>query len=84
VQTASARGVAFAPGVRVLIRIARLVRVTLSETELQTLRPGEFYDVPPAVGRVLVSEGWAVDAAREAWAEPRSVAHDGPAKGSTS
>jgi len=25
------------------------------------LRPGEFYDVPPAVGRVLVSEGWAVE-----------------------
>ena len=42
-----------------VIRIARMVRVTLSDTELQTLRPGEFYDVPPAVGRVLVSDGWA-------------------------
>jgi hypothetical protein len=38
-----------------------MLRVTLSETELQTLRPGEYYDVPPAVGRVLVSEGWAVE-----------------------
>ena len=63
-----------------------MVRVTLSETELQMLRPGEFYDVPPAVGRVLVSEGWAVapdpdgpdpfgisvEAAHDAHSEPRS------------
>jgi hypothetical protein len=70
--------------VRVLIRIARLVRVTLSETDLQMLRPGEFYDVPPAVGRVLVSEGWAVDARSEAPIEWRSRAHDGHSERSTS
>jgi hypothetical protein len=68
----------------VLIRIARLVRVTLSDTELQMLRPCEFYDVPPAVGRVLVGEGWAVDAAREAHDEWRSRAHDDPSERSTS
>jgi hypothetical protein len=70
--------------VRVLIRIARLVRVTLSETELQTLRPGEFYDVPPAVGRVLVSEGWAEDAAADAYDDRRSPAHDDRSERSTS
>ena len=69
---------------RVLIRIARLVRVTLSETDLQMLRPGEFYDVPPAVGRVLVSEGWAVDAASDAHDEWRSRAHDDASERSTS
>ena len=67
-----------------LIRIARLVRVTLSETDLQTLRPGECYDVPPAVGRVLVSEGWAVDAASEARDDWRSRADDDPSQRSTS
>lgn len=65
----------------VLIRIARLVRVTLSDTELQMLRPGEFYDVPPAVGRVLVSEGWAVDEAHDEW---RSRADDDPSERPTS
>jgi hypothetical protein len=66
---------------RVLIRIARFVRVTLSETELQTLRPGEFYDVPPAVGCVLVSEGWAVDAGHEVDDEGLSPAHgDAPGR----
>ena len=68
----------------VLIRIARLVRVTLSETDLQTLRPGEFYDVPPAVGRVLVSEGWAVEAALEAHDAWHTRAHDDPSERSTS
>jgi hypothetical protein len=69
---------------QVLIRIARLVRVTLSDTELQMLRPGEFFDVPAAVGHVLVSEGWAVDAAREAHDDERTHAHDDPAERSTS
>jgi hypothetical protein len=68
----------------VLIRIARLVRVTLSETELQTLRSGEFHDVPPAVGRVLVGEGWAVDAASEAHDDWRVRAHDDPSERSAS
>jgi hypothetical protein len=69
---------------RVLIRIARLVRVTLSDAELQTLRPGEFFDVPPAVGRVLVSEGWAVDATSEVHDEWCSHAHDDPRERPTS
>jgi hypothetical protein len=56
---------AFALLAAVLIRIARQVRVTFSDTELQMLRPGEFYEVPPAVGRVLVSEGWAVEPEHE-------------------
>jgi hypothetical protein len=76
--------VAFARAARVLIQIARLVRVTLSEAELQTLRPGEFYDVSPAVGRVLVGEGWAIEAEhgmREEWS---SHAHDEPAQRATS
>jgi hypothetical protein len=66
----------------VLIRIARAVRVTLSDTELQMLRPGEFYDVPPAVGLVLISEGWAespsADAAEE-WPD-RETATDRAAR----
>lgn len=56
-----------------------MVRVTLSETELQTLRPGEFYDVPPAVGRVLVCEGWAIEPGadtQDAW-NTRSDTVDG-------
>jgi hypothetical protein len=48
------------------------------------LRPGEFFDVPAAVGHVLVSEGWAVDAAREAHDDERTHAHDDPAERSTS
>jgi hypothetical protein len=64
----------------VLIRIARLVRVTLSETELQTLRPGEFYDVPAPVGHVFVSEGWAVDAQDDRC----TGAHDDPPESATS
>ena len=79
-QTALRRGLSFAPAACVLIRIARLVRVTLSETELQTLRPGEFYDVPAPVGRVFVSEGWA-----EAAPDDRgSGAHDDPPESATS
>jgi hypothetical protein len=69
---------------RVLIRINRLVRVTLSNTDLQTLRPGEFYDVPPAVGRVLVAEGWATDAGPEFGEEWIGRAHDDPSARSTS
>jgi hypothetical protein len=53
------RGSAFAPGARVVIRIARLARVTLWGANLQILRPGEVYDVPPAVAGVLIAEGWA-------------------------
>ena len=60
------------------------MRVTLANTELQTLRPGEFYDVPPAVGRVLVGEGWAVHAELDAPNEWSSRAHDDPSERSTS
>jgi hypothetical protein len=69
---------------RVLIRIARLVRVTLSETELQTLRPGEFYDVPPSVGRVLVSEGWAIETNGVTCDDWASRANDVPSERATS
>jgi hypothetical protein len=68
----------------VLIQIARLVRVTLSETELQTLRPGEFYDVPAAVGRVLISEGWAVQPERDTLDEWSSPAQNDPSSRPTS
>jgi hypothetical protein len=71
----------------VLIQISRMVRVTLSETELQTLRPGEFYDVPPAVGRVLVSEGWAVepgDDAQDGWNDGPMSPYDDPRRPPTS
>jgi hypothetical protein len=71
----------------VLIRIARKVRVTLSDMELQFLHPGEFYDVPPAVGRVLVSEGWAVEPDDDAYGasdEPLHAAYDDPDQRSTS
>lgn len=80
-------GVRFAPSGGVLIQISRMVRVTLSETELQTLRPGEFYDVPPAVGRVLVSEGWAVQPegdAQDAWNEGHRPSYDDPRRPPTS
>lgn len=66
-----------------LIQIARLLRVTLFEKELQTLRPGEFYDVPPAVGRVLVSEGWAVQphaSTVDGSGEPVTCANDDPSE----
>jgi hypothetical protein len=49
----------------VLIRIARTVRVALSGEELQTLNSGELYEVMPAVGLVLVADGWAVEAVNQ-------------------
>lgn len=52
----------FAEPPTVLIQIARTVRVALSGEELQTLNSGEFYEVMPAVGLVLVADGWAVEA----------------------
>ena len=64
-----------------------MVRVTLSETELQMLRPGEFYDVPPAVGRVLVSEGWAIEPAadtQDAWNTRQNTIPNGPVRRSSS
>src|SRR5688572_16729977 len=49
----------------VLIQISRAVRLTLSESELKTFNSGEIYEVPPAIGRVLVSDGWAFEVISE-------------------
>jgi hypothetical protein len=49
----------------VLIRIARAVRLTLLGSEIQALNPGEIYEVAPSVGRVLVTDGWAMEVCRE-------------------
>jgi hypothetical protein len=49
----------------VLIQIARAVRLTLLDSEVQTLKPGEIYDVAPAIGGVLVGDGWATEVATE-------------------
>jgi hypothetical protein len=56
----------------VLIRIARAARLTLLNSEIQTLKPGEIYEVAPAVGRVLIGDGWAAEVVadrREPWDE---------------
>jgi hypothetical protein len=58
----------------VLIQIARTVRVTLSGEELQTLNSGEFYEVMPAIGLVLVADGWAVEAVSQRREPPPPVA----------
>jgi hypothetical protein len=42
-----------------LIQIARHVRLGIFDTEVQALKVGEIYRVAPAIGIVLVSEGWA-------------------------
>jgi hypothetical protein len=44
-----------------MIQIARPARLTLLDSEVQTLKPGEIYEVAPAVGRVLVADGWAYE-----------------------
>jgi hypothetical protein len=66
----------------VLIQISRTVRVALSGEELQTLHSGEFYEVMPAVGLVLVADGWAVEAVsqRRDPADHLETADDGPDK----
>jgi hypothetical protein len=46
-------------GATVLIQIARAVTLTLHDTTLQALQPGEIYEVAPAIGHVLVTDGWA-------------------------
>jgi hypothetical protein len=43
----------------VLIQIARAVKLGIFDTEVQSLKTGEIYRVAPAIGTVLVSEGWA-------------------------
>jgi hypothetical protein len=66
----------------VLIQISRTVRVALSGEELQTLHSGEFYEVMPAVGLVLVADGWAVEAVshRRDPADHLETADDAPDK----
>lgn len=61
-----------------LIEIARAVRLTLQGNELKALNPGEIYEVAPAVGAVLVGDGWAMALAaerRELWNDI-DLAHD--------
>jgi hypothetical protein len=43
----------------VLIQIARAVRLGIFDTEVQSLKVGEIYRVAPAIGTVLVNDGWA-------------------------
>jgi hypothetical protein len=65
----------------VLIQISRPVRLTLSQSELKTFNAGEIYEVPPAIGRVLISDGWAfevVSESRNIWMGAAS-ADDDPA-----
>ena len=52
-------------GALVLIQISRAVRLTLSGSELKALHSGEIYEVPPAIGRVLISDGWAFEVVSE-------------------
>lgn len=63
-----------------LIQIARAVRLTLSDSELKAFKAGEIYEVPPAVGRVLVGDGWAFEVVSERrgmW-EDADTANDDP------
>jgi hypothetical protein len=43
------------------IVIVRPVRLTVWDSDILALDRGEIYDVAPAVGRVLVGEGWAME-----------------------
>ena len=43
----------------VIIEITRAVRVGIFDAEVQSLKTGEIYRVAPAIGMVLISEGWA-------------------------
>jgi len=64
----------------VLIQIARAVTLTLHDTALQALRPGEVYEVAPSIGRVLVTDGWAREVIAQSsvqWHDAES-ANDGP------
>lgn len=45
--------------------MGRDVRLTLMDSEVQALKTGEIYEVAPAIGRVLVSDGWACEVARQ-------------------
>jgi hypothetical protein len=62
----------------VLIQIARAARLGVFGTEVQALKVGQIYEVAPAIGLVLVGEGWAQEVAARACADagPPSSAHD--------
>jgi hypothetical protein len=66
--------------IAVLIQIARAASLTLQNAELQALKVGEIYDVAPAIGQVLVTDGWAREVIAGATADWRdeSIAHDDP------
>ena len=53
--------------------MGRDVRLTLLDSEVQSLKAGEIYEVAPAIGRVLVSDGWACEVARQE-GEPGNMA----------
>jgi hypothetical protein len=83
--TAAFFGVSFAESGHeqkaVRIQFARMVRLTLWGTELQTLRPGEYYDVSPVIGRVLVGDGWANEVTTEThelWSQDSRPGEDSP------
>lgn len=59
--------------------MGRDVRLTLLDSEVQTLKAGEIYEVSPAIGRVLVSDGWACEVARQE-PEPGNMAGMPPDK----
>ena len=52
----------------------------MQDAELQALKVGEIYDVAPAIGVVLVTDGWArevIARSSAAWNE-RDFANDAP------
>ena len=54
------------------IEILRPVRLTVWGNEIQAFLPGEIYDLAPAIGRVLVGDGWAMPLTterRELWSD---------------
>jgi hypothetical protein len=54
------------------IEILHPVRLTVWGSEIQAFLPGEIYDLAPAIGRVLVGDGWAMQLTterRELWSD---------------
>ncbi len=65
--------------------MARMVRLTLLGENVRTFRAGETFDVPPAIGQVLVSDGWAIEVVaerRDLW-HGLDMANDDPSDSST-
>jgi hypothetical protein len=62
------------------IAIVRPVRLTVWGSDILALERGEIYDVAPAVGRVLVAEGWAIELnpdSRGTWIDTAADGADG-------